>query len=144
MIAHREKHTGLVELWPLSLDENDDISNEFWSLPSKNNFNSGKFILAKKIANYVKEQIDSGKILYSTNKKISAQDFMIIFRTRDDFTNEVIKALRKVEIDITGLDRISLAEDLAIADIISILNFVLDIDNDLNIAALLIANTERF
>ncbi len=137
MIAHREKHTGLVELWPLSLDENDDISNEFWSLPSKNNLNSGKFILAKKIANYVKEQIDSGKILYSTNKKISAQDFMIIFRTRDDFTNEVIKALRKVEIDITGLDRISLAEDLAIADIISILNFVLNRDNDLNIAALL-------
>ena len=137
MIAHRKEHNGLVELWPLCLDKNDETSDEFWSLPYKNNLNSGKFILAERIANYVKEQIDSGKILPSTNKRISAADFMILFRTRDDFTDEVIKALRKAEIDITGLDRISLAEDLNIADIICILNFVLNTDNDLNLAALL-------
>jgi ATP-dependent helicase/nuclease subunit A len=137
MMAHREEHNGLVELWPLCLDKNDETSDEFWPLLYKNNLNSGKIILAEKIANYVKEQIDSGKILPSTNKRISAQDFMIIFRTRDDFTDEVIKSLRKAEIDITGLDRISLAEDLAIADIISILNFVLNTDNDLNLASLL-------
>lgn len=62
---------------------------------------------------------------------------MILFRTRDDFTDEVIKALKKAEIDITGLDRISLAEDLGIADIVSIANFVLNPENDLNLATLL-------
>ena len=137
MIPHRAEHSGSVELWPLCLDENDDTSDEFWPLSYKNNFNNGKFILAEKIANYVKKQINSGKILPSTNERISAQDFMILFRTRDDFTDEVIKALKKAEIDITGLDRISLAEDLGIADIVSIANFVLNPENDLNLATLL-------
>ena len=37
MIAHRKEHNGLVELWPLYLDKNDETSDEFWSLPYKNN-----------------------------------------------------------------------------------------------------------
>jgi ATP-dependent exoDNAse (exonuclease V) beta subunit len=47
---------------------------------------------------------------------------MILFRSRDDFTDEVIKALKEAKIDITGLDRISLADDLAVADLIAIAN----------------------
>lgn len=137
MTAYRSEHNGLVELWPICTDSDSEQSNEFWPLLYKNNLSSGKYILAEKIANYVKEQINSKKILPSTNKIISAQDFMILFRTRDDFTDEVIRSLRKVEIDITGLDRISLAKDLAVADILSIVNFVINTDNDLNLASLL-------
>ena len=106
-------------------------------LPRENTQNNSKVILAKKLANYVKEQISSGRILPSTNNKISAQDFMILFRSRDDFTDEVIKALKEAKIDITGLDRISLADDLAVADLIAIANFVLNPENDLTLTTLI-------
>ncbi len=62
---------------------------------------------------------------------------MILFRSRDDFTDEVIKALKEAKIDITGLDRISLADDLAVADLIAIAKFVLNPENDLNLATLI-------
>ncbi len=137
MTPHRLSHSGVVELWPLCVDEDSSDSEEFWPLVYQNNLGNGKIILAEKIANYVKEQINSGRILPSTNAKISAEDFMILFRTRDDFTDEVIKALKKAEIDITGLDRIPLAEDLGVADLLAIANFVLNPENDLNLAALL-------
>lgn len=137
MIPYRNAHHGLVQLWPLCSNEGNDVTDEFWPIYPENTQNNSKVILAKKIANYVKEQISSGRILPSTNNKISAQDFMILFRTRDEFTAEVIKALKEAKIDITGLDRISLANDLAVADLIAIAKFVLDPENDLNLATLI-------
>lgn len=137
MVPYRNAHNGLVQLWPLCSNEGDDVDDKFWPICPENIQNNSKVILAKKIANYVKEQISSGRILPSTNNKISAQDFMILFRSRDDFTDEVIKALKEAKIDITGLDRISLADDLAVADLIAIAKFVLNPENDLNLATLI-------
>jgi len=137
MIPYRNAHNGLVQLWPLCSNEGGDAADEFWPICPENTQNNSKVILAKKIANYVKEQISSGRILPSTNNKISPQDFMILFRNRDDFTDEVIKALKEAKIDITGLDRISLADDLAVADLIAIAKFVLNPENDLNLATLI-------
>ena len=137
MVPYRNTHNGLVQLWPLCSNECDDVDDKFWPICPENIQNNSKVILAKKIANYVKEQISSGRILPSTNNKISAQDFMILFRSRDDFTDEVIKALKEAKIDITGLDRISLADDLAVADLIAIAKFVLNPENDLNLATLI-------
>ncbi|MBU6183789.1 MAG: UvrD-helicase domain-containing protein [Rickettsiales bacterium] len=137
MIPYRNAHNGLVQLWPLCSNEGGDAADEFWPICPENTQNNSKVILAKKIANYVKEQISSGRILPSTNNKISPQDFMILFRSRDDFTDEVIKALKEAKIDITGLNRISLADDLAVADLIAIAKFVLNPENDLNLATLI-------
>lgn len=137
MVLYRNAHNGLVQLWPLCSNKGDDVDDKFWPICPENIQNNSKVILAKKIANYIKEQISSGRILPSTNNKISAQDFMILFRSRDDFTDEVIKALKEAKIDITGLDRISLADDLAVADLIAIAKFVLNPENDLNLATLI-------
>jgi ATP-dependent helicase/nuclease subunit A len=137
MIAHRNNHPGSVQLWPLSTNENKDSNSLIWSLHPEDTTNNGKSILAKKIAAYVKDQINSGQILHATGKQISAQDFMILFRTRDDFTDEVIEALKKAEIAITGLDKITLTQDLGVVDLLSIAKFVLNPNDDLNLAALL-------
>jgi len=136
MMAHRSDHSGGIEFWPLTLSENNKVEKSIWPI-EKVNLDSAKIILAKKIAAYVKEQLNSGRTLPSTGQKISAKDFLILFRTRDEFTNEVIKALKDAKIDTTGLDRIALKKDLGIVDLLAIAKFVINPHNDLNLAALL-------
>ena len=51
---------------------------------------------------------------------------MILFRRRDELTYEVIKALKADEIEVSGLDRISLQENLAVLDLLSAAKFVLN------------------
>ncbi len=142
----RSKHTGSVELWPLSVSDNND--EDFWNITTHlDNQDSIKANLAKKISSYINLQLTSGRILPSTGKAVSCSDFMILFRKRDELTDEVIKALKTDNIEVTGLDRISLQENLAVLDLLSVAKFVLNTEDDLNLAALLksplIALSER-
>ena len=87
--AFRREHTGSVELWPICSTEN--LTNEFWPIiKSEVDTTSSKVQLAQKISSYIKHKLGSGKILASTNKVIAPNDFMILFRKRDEFTKEVI------------------------------------------------------
>lgn len=132
----RSKHTGSVELWPLCISDNKN--EDFWSITTHlNNADSTKTNLAKKISSYIKDQLASARVLPSTGNMISCSDFMILFRKRDELTHEVIKALKAENIEVTGLDRISLQENLAVLDLLSAAKFALNTEDDLNLAALL-------
>jgi len=132
----RSKHTGSVELWPLCIADNND--ENFWNIATHlDNQDSTKSTLAKKISSYIKAQLASNRILPSTGRAISCSDFMILFRKRDELTHEVIKALKVDNIEVTGLDRISLHENLAVLDLLSVAKFALNTEDDLNLAALL-------
>lgn len=134
--AFKSQMRGSVELWPIcSTTESND---EFWPIANLNSDSiSSKTQLAKKISNYIKQELSSGRILAATNKVIAPNDFMILFRKRDEFTKEVITALQDNGIAASGLDRIVLRENLAIGDLLSLGKFVLDSNDDLNIASLL-------
>jgi len=132
--AFRANHSGSVELWPLcSLDKEEE---QFWQVSSKA-VTSVKTELARKISRYIKNQIASGRILPSTGKAIAARDFMILFRKRDELTLEVIKALQSENLAVAGLDRISLGENLAVLDLLSVGKFVINNHDNLNLGALL-------
>jgi ATP-dependent helicase/nuclease subunit A len=134
----RTKYKGCVELWPLCTNDGED--NNFWPISTGQNEDSEqstKATLAKKISEYIKEQLSSKRVIPSTGKIISPNDFMILFRKRDELTDEVIKALKNAQIEVEGLDRISLKENLAVQDLLSAAKFALNTNDDLNLAALL-------
>jgi len=134
--AFRSTHVGSVELWPICSTEN--LTNEFWPIiKSEVDTSSSKVQLAQKISSYIKQKLGSGKILAATNKIIAPNDFMILFRKRDEFTKEVISALQNDGVAVAGLDRIILRENLAVQDLLSIGKFVLDPQDDLNLATLI-------
>ncbi|HJK86830.1 MAG TPA: UvrD-helicase domain-containing protein [Candidatus Megaira endosymbiont of Nemacystus decipiens] len=134
--AYRNNTTGLVELWPLST-VNQDIE-KFWPVENRQQKSiSAKLILANKIAKYVKELIDSKKTLPSTGMPIKNDDIMILFRKRDQFTDEVIKALQQNDVSVSGLDRIILKENISVQDLLSVARFVLNPYDDLNLGSLL-------
>lgn len=132
----REEEKGSVELWPLISDNvTEDL---FWPRDNMNKVTkSSRSLLAEKIATYIFNKIASNRILPSTKQKISAADFMILFRKRDEFTLDVIKAIKDKGLEVSGLDRIMLRDNLAVRDLISVAKYVTNNENDLNLAALL-------
>jgi ATP-dependent helicase/nuclease subunit A len=134
----RTKHKGSVEIWPLCISDSEDAG--FWDIVTNDknhNTDKAKTLLAQKISHYIKTELASARIVPSTGKTIAPSDFMILFRKRDELTDEVIKAIKDEAIAVEGLDRISLKENLAVQDLLSAAKFVLNTKDELNLAALL-------
>ncbi len=131
----RSESSGAVELWPLCEPNKDE--QIFWPIESSPDEKAGELELANKISLYIKDQLASKRIIPSTNAPVSASDFMILFRRRNQFTNEVIKALKSEDLAVSGLDRISLRDNLAVLDLLSAAKFVINPDDNLNLACLL-------
>ena len=135
--AFRSTHTGLVELWPLCQTPRQ-TEQDFWPIATLTQDNSSvKSLLAQQISTYIRQRITAGQSLSSTGRRVTASDFMILFRRRDDLTKEVIKALQQQEIEVSGLDRITLKENLSVQDLLSAARFILNPYDNLNLAALL-------
>ena len=134
--AHRSSHPGKVELWPLIHEEEKD--QQFWHITSDSDkFQSSKVRLANNIATYIKNEIDSGRILPATGKRISAADFMILFRSRSELTLNIIDEIKNLSLPVSGLDRVILTDDLIVKDLIAMAKFVLNPEDKLNLASLL-------
>ncbi len=135
MIPYRSQHKGSVQIWPIiSKPEQEEI---FWPKNTETNASDTKIILARQISDYIKKYIDNKNIIPSTEKYARPEDFMILFRKRDEFTEEVIKALQENDLPVAGLDRITLRDNIAVQDLLSIAKFILNTENDLNLASLL-------
>lgn len=140
--SHRN-YEGCVELWPISTTPK--TAEEFWPIiQEQTNLESAKTKLARSISNYIKTLLDSKIVLAATNQVISPEDFMILFRRRDQLTAEVIKALEENGLPSSGLDRINFENNLVIQTLVSIGKFVLDHNDDLNLASLLKSEILQF
>ena len=64
-------------------------------------------------------------------------DIMILLPRREPFGGEVIRQLKLRGIPVAGADRIVLTEQIAVMDLMALGRFVLQREDDLNLAALL-------
>ncbi len=136
MKAYRDNHRGLVELWPIISCQKEE--DEFWPIALLENIDqSPKKLLAEKISSYIEKLIKLEKILPATGKPVTYGDVMILFKKRDELTFEVIKSLQENQLPVSGLDRIILKDNLSVQDLLSAARFVLNPDDDLNLASLL-------
>lgn len=136
ILPFRENHKGTVELWPLVKGQEDD--DLFWPLPDDhNNSRTSKQLLAQQIANFIKKQLKSLKVLPSTNSLIKESDFMLLVRKRDEFVFELIDCLKKNGLNVEDVDRVVLDQSLSVLDLMSVAKFVLLPLDDLNLACLL-------
>jgi len=135
ILSSRNTHKGIVELWPLIKGCNEP--ELFWNIPTNNNLVSTEEQLAIKIASFIKNYIGKKIILQSTGKKATEGDFMILVRKRDKFTLEIINQLKTHSLNVAGIDRMILSDNLSIMDLIATAKFVLSPEDDLNLATLL-------
>ncbi len=133
--SHRRGQAGLVELWPLVTPADDD---EAWSLPTVQLAEiSPSARLAAEIADRVEGWLASGERLDSRGRTMRPSDIMILVQRRADFVAEVVAALKAKGVPVAGTDRMVLADQLAVLDLLSVARFALLPEDELALAEVL-------
>lgn len=146
-IARRKGQAGLVELWPLfrtqDADKEEDTDErqlplDGWTLPDRIlETQSGSSRMANRIADTIKGWLDSGERLESYDRPVRAGDIMILVKSRSAIVGQIVSALKRRNVPVSGVDRMRLTDQIAVQDLIAAASFALLPEDDLTLAALL-------
>ncbi len=135
--AERIGHAGLVELWPPvvpAVEAGPDPA----ALPvDRQRIAEPRTRLARAIAATVAGWLAQGELLPARGRPVRAGDIMILVRRRDAFVGELLHALKTRRVPVAGADRLVLADQLAVQDLIALGRFLLFPEDDLTLAAVL-------
>jgi ATP-dependent helicase/nuclease subunit A len=132
----RQGQAGLVELWPPVAAEKSP-EPEPWAMPdSPRGEESPSRRLALQIARFVADSIGRDR-LESQDRLLRAGDFLVLVRRRTGFVDELIRALKRRNVAVAGIDRLKLAEHIAVMDLMALGRFLLLPDDDLTLATVL-------
>ncbi|UNM06611.1 MAG: PD-(D/E)XK nuclease family protein [Holosporaceae bacterium] len=135
--AFRKEVKGSVTLWPL-IEKEDGPSKASWVLPTTQ---TKQFLprraLAQQIANQISSWLLNKTRLESRGRSIEPRDIMILVRRRDAFMDEIVRTLKAKSVPVSGLDRLSLNDHIAVQDVLCLVDVLLLPDDDLRLATLL-------
>lgn len=133
----RSLDSGLVEIWSPLLAQAQEASED-WALPIERKAQiTPQIRLAKLIARRIRYWIDNREMLVARGRPIEPGDIMVLVPRRNVFFAQLVRALKEQQVPVAGVDRMIVTEQLAVQDILALLNFLLLPDDDLNLAALL-------
>ncbi|WP_341903998.1 double-strand break repair helicase AddA [Sandarakinorhabdus limnophila] len=141
-VAHKPG-AGVVMLWPPLLpdagsnaDDDDDDAAEDDAPPLAQDIDMARRIAAT-IAGWLAP--DTALILPASGRRAAAQDILVLVRKRSGLMNALVTALHEAGVPVAGADRLNLAEPLAVADLLALVQFACQPDDDLTLAALLVS-----
>jgi len=134
--AHRANDIGRVELWPL-IAPAEMPEPDVWRPVDAPSQASPVVQLAEQIASRIAEWTDGRKSLPGRNRPIRPGDIMILMPRREPFATVLIRELKSRGIPVAGADRIRIAKQIAVMDLIALGRFALLPEDDLNLASLL-------
>ncbi|MEX0968825.1 MAG: double-strand break repair helicase AddA [Paracoccaceae bacterium] len=94
-------------------------------------------LLAEQIAEDIAQMIAAKTLLPAKNRPVRAGDFLVLVQRRKVLYKTLIRALKARGVAVAGADRLTLGEDLAVADIIAALKFAACPDDELALATVL-------
>ena len=141
--ANRADHAGSVTLWPLAPQPEGEAIDP--AAPADTNIArvTARGLLADRIAGWIAGQIATGAMLESQGRAVTAGDFMVLVRGRegarqsDAFIVLLVRALKKCNVPVAGLDRMVLTEQPAVADLLALAEALLLPEDDLTFACFL-------
>lgn len=136
-IPFRKGEGGEVEFWEMIEPEEEAKSDEWMPPVQRIQKISTSSQMAKAIAHKIKQMVTSGEILQSKQRPLQYGDFLVLVRSREGFCQEFIRECKNLNINIAGIDRIHLMEQIAIQDLVSLGSFLLLPDDDLSLAEVL-------
>ncbi|WP_439576873.1 double-strand break repair helicase AddA [Elioraea sp.] len=138
-IAHRaarEGHAGSVELWPL-VSGSEVPEPEAWDpVTEAVDLPDPAQRLAVAIARRIKSWIGREE-LPARARRIRAGDVMILVRRRDAFVAKLVRELKREQVAVAGLDRLTLADSLPVQDILALCRTAVQPEDDLSLAEVL-------
>jgi ATP-dependent helicase/nuclease subunit A len=134
-VPSRGTEPGRVELWPLvssSSDEADttDLDRLQGAAAPPHERLARLIALHAKSLIGVERRAGSGELLHEGH-------FMVLVRRRNEFVNALVREFKRQGVEVAGVDRLDLGQELAIQDLLSLARFVLLPHDDLNLACLL-------
>jgi ATP-dependent helicase/nuclease subunit A len=133
----RSTTPGLVELWPL-IEVEPAARGEGWQLPEEHEARErGETRLAQAIAREIFGWLRERTPLPSTGQPIRAGDVMILLPRRGILQELLIRELKQLHVPVAGADRLALADDVAVMDLIALGDVLLLPEDDLSLAAVL-------
>jgi ATP-dependent helicase/nuclease subunit A len=137
--ASRVEGPGAVELWPpvvAGQTEGEDAGEEGWIEDAVREN-------ATRIARQVKRWLDAkehgGLWLGAKGRALRPEDVMILVKRRGELAQLLVARLYAEGVPVAGVDRLRLAAPLAVQDLLAAVRFVLQPDDDLSLASLLVS-----
>lgn len=130
---------GRVELWPF-IEKPGTPEPKPWHLPVDSAPPDDPDLqLAQAIATRIAEMIRTGQVLplRDGGRPVSAGDFLILVQSRTPLFHAIIKALKSEGVDVAGADRLKIANEMAVKDLLALLQFLTTPEDDLSLAATL-------
>ena len=138
-VAHKAG-AGLVMLWPPLLPDagskDEDYAEDDEAPPLAQDIDMARRIAAT-IAGWLAPE--TALILPASGRRAAAQDILVLVRKRSGLMNALVTALHEAGVPVAGADRLNLAEPLAVADLLALVQFACQPDDDLTLAALLVS-----
>ncbi len=136
-VSENETSQGRVLVWPPFLNKpTESTSKEKWLVDFTPNLATededafdARDQLARAITIWIQSRIDTGGY--------RAGDIMVLVRRRSEFVTVLTRHLLEANIPVSGSDRMVVTQQLAVRDIVAILNWLLDPDDDLTLAIIL-------
>ncbi|WP_174285407.1 double-strand break repair helicase AddA [Sphingomonas bacterium] len=123
---------GTVTLWPPVVVGGSDGDEEDW-------IDDAVRKLAIDIARAIKRWLDDGLMLESKGRRLRPEDIMILVKRRGDLASLVVARLYAEGVPVAGVDRLRLNAPLAVQDLLAAIRFVLQPEDDLSLASLLVS-----
>lgn len=134
----RKGQAGRVELWPTEDPRDDDEKDIPWDAPVDyvgTETPLGR--VAVRIAATIERMIKNGEVLPAQGRPCRPGDFLVLVQKRNRLAEMVVAELKNRNIDVAGRDRMILASQLAIRDLIALGRLALLPEDDLNTACVL-------
>ena len=125
---------GYVELLPpivTGASENDEGEEEWIDDAVREN--------AARIAKMVRGWLNDGAMLESKGRPVRPEDVMILVKRRGEIASLLVARLYAEGVPVAGVDRLRLNAPLAVQDLLAAIRFVLQPDDDLSLASLLVS-----
>ena len=136
-LAHRLGAHGRVELWPPLKPEAAEAPAPWRPPVERVSAPSARVRLTRLVARRIAGWLNDGEMLPARGCAIEPGDIMILVRRRGEFVNDMVRALKDLGVPVAGVDRMVLADQLAVMDLMALGAFLLLPDDDLTLATVL-------
>ena len=135
--AFRQGVLGVVELWPtVKPEETEEIDP--WEAPlDRISRTAPPAVVAATIAGQIRHWIDTAEPVTPGGPAITPGDILILVQRRNSFVDEMIRALKQRDIPVAGRDRMVLADQMVVMDMMALAQFALLPEDDLTLATVL-------
>ena len=137
--AHKTDLAGRIDIWP-HIPKSEDLEKQAWFEPVDKLADAHhSVILAKRVANFIRETLEQGVHIphKGSSRPARPSDFLVLVRSRSDLFHEIIAEIKKHDLPIAGADRMRVAAELAVRDLMALMAFLATPEDDLSLASVL-------